>query len=86
MNIIEFIKGLFYKQEQKAEKIIVLEDVRGNFRYHIGVAGRSLCGRDDVMSSRISLDVFGQKLVTHLKENYCSECERIAKESGVLKA
>lgn len=65
----------------------IVEGVESIWFYHLSRTGKpakpALCGNARVMQTELPLESWG--LRGHLNEKYCPECEKIAKEFGLLK-
>lgn len=79
----------FRRKKKVPTKFIITESTFGTWSYHWSMEDyscRSLCGGQTMITS-LSHDAWGYE--GHLKESYCSECERLKnnmeKHDGLLK-
>jgi len=63
----------------------IVEGISSQWHYHLSMGGREevLCGEREVMQTSLPLNSWGFKS-EHIGETYCKECERIAKEKGLM--
>jgi len=76
--------GLRRKKKPDKPVFTLREGVSSVWFYHIAEDEEPLCGeyRLKTMETSIPLDTWGMK--THINEKYCKECDRIARERGLV--
>ena len=78
-----------FKRKKNTSDVPILtiwEGAESCWHYHLSTGGRMdvLCGNNHVMQTGLSLNTWGFRS-EHIRESYCKECTRIAKEMELIK-
>ena len=77
-------KWWWFKGKKSSQPCVkIVESSIGTWHYHLQVDGHTLCGEERVMATSVRIESWGYKS-EHIPESYCKECDKKARELGIL--